>query len=229
VSLNEPLNASDASTSRTPADAPNLGDRVREERLRLGISVRQLARDIGVSPSLISQIETSKSQPSVSTLYAITTALGISIADVFEASEDSGLAAVSAGTPAAAGTILAALGAARGHSLGPVLARGDRQVLTLESGVRWERLGQLPHSHVDFLQITYEPGSSSSGSGTLMRHSGTEYGYLLSGELVLTLGFEEHRIRVGDSVCFESTRPHGYRNDGRRTAVGIWFVVEPGS
>jgi len=223
------LNAPGASTSIPPAAAPTLGERVREERLRLGISVRQLARDIGVSPSLISQIETSKSQPSVSTLYAITTALGISIADVFEASEDSGLAAVSAGTPAATGTILDALGAARGHHLGPLLTPGDRQLLTLESGVTWERLGQLPHSHVDFLRITYEAGSSSSGSGNLMRHSGAEYGYLLSGELVLTLGFEEHRIRVGDSVCFESTRPHAYRNEGRKAAVGIWFVVEPGS
>ena len=50
---------------------------------RRGLSVRGLARDIGVSASLISQIETDKSSPSVSTLYAITTALGISIEDLF--------------------------------------------------------------------------------------------------------------------------------------------------
>ena len=47
------------------------------------MSVRGLARDIGVSPSLISQIETDKSQPSVSTLYAITTALDITIEELF--------------------------------------------------------------------------------------------------------------------------------------------------
>ena len=63
--------------------APPLGRRIRAERTRRGMSVRGLARDIGVSPSLISQIETDKSQPSVSTLYAITTALDITIEELF--------------------------------------------------------------------------------------------------------------------------------------------------
>ena len=67
-----------------PDPVPYVGERLREERLRRGVSVRSLARDLGVSASLISQIETGKSQPSVGTLYAITTALDISIEDVFE-------------------------------------------------------------------------------------------------------------------------------------------------
>ena len=49
-----------------------------------GVSLRSLARTVGLSPSLISQIETGKCRPSVSTLYAITTALGVSVEDVFE-------------------------------------------------------------------------------------------------------------------------------------------------
>jgi quercetin dioxygenase-like cupin family protein len=59
-----------------------------------------------------------------------------------------------------------------------------------------------------------------------MRHSGTEYGHVLSGELVLTLGFEKHRLTPGDSVSFESTTPHRYHNDGSVPAVGVWFVLE---
>jgi len=54
-----------------------------------------------------------------------------------------------------------------------------------------------------------------------MRHSGTEYGYVISGELVLTLGFDNHHLVAGDSVCFESTTPHSYRNEGDEPAVGI--------
>ena len=100
--------------------------------------------------------------------------------------------------------------------------------MTLDSGVTWERLGQLRGHHVDFLQITYGPGSTSASRGELMRHAGTEYGYLISGELVLTLGFDERRLEPGDSVCFDSTTPHGYRNDGDVPAVGIWFVQEDG-
>ncbi|WP_199701329.1 helix-turn-helix domain-containing protein, partial [Jiangella rhizosphaerae] len=67
----------------SPSAVPPIGERIRHERLRRGVSARALAREIGVSASLISQIETDKSQPSVSTLYAITTALGISIEDIF--------------------------------------------------------------------------------------------------------------------------------------------------
>jgi quercetin dioxygenase-like cupin family protein len=88
----------------------------------------------------------------------------------------------------------------------------------------WERLGHVPGVDVDFLQVTYRPGGSSSSSGGLMRHAGTEYGCLTSGELVLTLGFDEYTLGPGDAVCFESTTPHRYRNDGAEPAVGVWFV-----
>jgi transcriptional regulator with XRE-family HTH domain/quercetin dioxygenase-like cupin family protein len=257
----------------TAASVPAVGERLRDARLARGIGLRSLARDLGVSASLISQIETGKSQPSVSTLYAITSALGISIEHVFEpraapgpvqaertgapgdaaaglaagdaaaansgslavdpdAPDDAGAAADSVdpagAVPGGLGTLMDVLGAARGHRVGPLVRPAQRQALALDSGVTWQRLGHLPDTAVDFLLITYEPGGSSSSSGLLMRHSGAEYGYLLSGELVLTLGFDEHRLRAGDSVCFESTQPHCYRNEGSTPAVGVWFVIEPG-
>jgi len=62
---------------------PPIGQRLREARVERGMTVRGLARAVDLSPSLISQIENGKSSPSVSTLYAITTALQISIEDVF--------------------------------------------------------------------------------------------------------------------------------------------------
>jgi len=43
---------------------------------------------------------------------------------------------------------------------------------------------------------------------------------------VLTLGFEEVLLKPGDAISFESTTPHGYRNDGTEPAVGVWFVIE---
>jgi len=215
-----------------PRSVPRVGERLREARQRRGISVRSLARELGVSASLISQIETGKSQPSVSTLYAMTTALGISVEDVF-ASVPAGDPSVAVGGAAEAvgglpGTVLAALGAAHGQRVGPVVRQGDRQVLQLDGGVTWERLGQLPHPHVDFLLITYEPGGSSSSESGLMRHGGSEYGYLLRGELVLTLGSDDLLLGPGDAITFESTTPHRYRNDGFDAAVGVWFVTEHG-
>ena len=65
----------------------DLGSRLREERERARISQRELARRLGVSASLISQIESGQSKPSVSTLYAIVTELGVSLDDVFRVHE----------------------------------------------------------------------------------------------------------------------------------------------
>jgi transcriptional regulator with XRE-family HTH domain/quercetin dioxygenase-like cupin family protein len=218
-------------------DVPWLGHRIREERVRQGTSLRGLAREVGVSASMISQIETAKTQPSVSTLYAITSALGISIEDLFTPPE--GAAATPPVTPevppappdvpaARPATVLEALGSMRGTRLGPLVRPDERRVLTLDTGVTWEMLGELPSRSVDFLRITYPPGGSSSSSGGLMRHPGSEYGIVLAGELILTLGFDEVHLRPGDAISFESTTPHRYRNDGTQPAVGIWFVLERG-
>ncbi|MHC3467712.1 helix-turn-helix domain-containing protein [Streptomyces sp. 7R007] len=208
----------------SPADVPPVGARIRQARLARGVSLRRLAREVGVSASLVSQIETGKSQPSVSTLYAITTALSISVESLFEAGEPA-VAAPVAGTVVHA---LAAFAADPGRRIGPLVTPGERERLELDSGVVWERLGHVPGMDVDFLLVTYRPGGASSGSGGLMRHAGTEYGWLTSGELVLTLGFEEYTLRPGDAVCFESTTPHRYRNEGTEPAVGVWFVTGDG-
>ena len=216
------------------ADVPWLGQRLREERVRQGMSVRGLARDVGVSASMISQIETAKSQPSVSTLYAITSALGISIEDLFTPPLPAPVAAAPvspapAPAPGAArtGTSVAdALQSIRGGRLGPLVRPDGRRVLHLDSGVTWELLGELPHRAADFLLVTYAPGGTSSSSGGLMRHPGAEYGFLQSGRLVLTLGFEEIELGPGDAISFDSNTPHAYRNDGAEPAVGVWFVLE---
>ena len=202
---------------------PPIGPRIRAERARREVTIRALARVVGVSPSLISQIETGKSQPSVSTLYGITSTLGLSLEDLFDASD----ADETAEPPAADQSGLRYLRSDRAKGVGPHVSSDERELLTLESGVTWERLGLVPNHHVEFLLVTYQPGSASSPDGRLMRHSGTEYAYLISGKLELTLGFDKYPLAPGDSACFESTRPHAYHNHGDVPAIGVWFVVEP--
>src|SRR5689334_25034502 len=65
----------------SPDDA--IGSRLREERERQGLSLRKLAGRLDISPSALSQIETGRSRPSVSTLYAIVSELGISFDELF--------------------------------------------------------------------------------------------------------------------------------------------------
>lgn len=201
-----------------------IGERIRAERERRGVSLRSLARTVGLSPSLISQIETGKCRPSVSTLYAITSALGVSVEDVFEEQPADGKAEAA---PAAVREMTETGSLPTVDGTGSVVHPGEREVLELDSGVTWERLGHVPGSHVDFLRVTHAPGGTSSPAGRLMRHGGTEYGYLVEGELTVTLGFRSYRLRPGDSISFASSTPHTYRNEGSVPAVGIWFVAEP--
>lgn len=201
---------------------PRVGERIRAERERQGTSLRALARTVGLSASLISQIETGKCQPSVSTLYSITAALGVSVEDVF-APMDTVPAATPVSGPSAA---FAALASAADRRAGPVVSPADRETLVLDSGVTWERLGRVPGVRVDFLLVTYAPGGGSSSTDQSMRHPGVEYGYLIEGELTLTLGFETLRFAAGDAISFPSSTPHRYRNEGAVPAVGVWFVSE---
>jgi len=227
-------------------EIPPIGARVRDERLRRGISLRALAREAGVSASLISQIETGRIRPSVSTLYAVTGALGLSITHLLEGAPDlpntpggddesgtspvvtAGLAAMLARNPVATRAPAAAPdGSGADDRAGSEVftSPGGREVITLDSGVVWEVMGQIAGERVDFLRITYDPGSASS-SGELMRHPGTEYGFLVSGRLIAQVGDAERVLAPGDAISFRSDTPHRYRNEGDEPAVGIWVVID---
>src|SRR2546423_7647046 len=71
-------------------EGSKVGGRLRAERERLEISLRELARRVGVSPSLVSQIELDRVNPSVSTLWSLVTELGMTMGEVFGSVEPAG-------------------------------------------------------------------------------------------------------------------------------------------
>ena len=79
-----------ARRSARPPLEEDVGPRLRAYREQRGLSLRELARRLGVSPSAISQIETGKSRPSVSTLYSIVSELGMSLDELFGAPKQPG-------------------------------------------------------------------------------------------------------------------------------------------
>ncbi len=173
--------------------------RLRAERERRGISLRELARRLDISPSAISQIETGRARPSVATLWAIVPALGMSLDDLVAPEAD----------------------AARL----PVVTAEQREAIQLATGVRWERLTANADPDVDFIWVVYEVGGSSSPDDGFIRHAGREYGLVLSGRLEVTVGFERSVLGPGDSISFDSTTPHRLRNAGEEPVTGVWVVV----
>lgn len=175
------------------------------------MSLRGVAAAIGVSPSLLSQIENGKSNPSVDTLYALVQQLRVSV-DALLGIEATGTADV----PAADTTSREPIHLQR-HEETPVI--------DMHNGVRWERLAVVPGRDVEALRVTYEPGASSSIHQHLMHHSGVEHLVMISGELIARFGDNEVTLRAGDSMVFDSRQPHLYTNLSDRPALGIWHVV----
>jgi transcriptional regulator with XRE-family HTH domain len=209
-----------------PAIEDDIGPRLRARREERNVSLRELARRLGISPSAISQFETGKSRPSVSTLYAIVSELGISLDELFTGTPTETAQTVSpatAGEPPPRRARRSAAGTAADER--HVQRSGSRQAIDLETGVRWERLTPQADTDADFLYVVYDVGGSSCQEDRFIRHSGREYGLVLSGTLEVTVGFDRYELGPGDSICFDSTVPHCLRTLGTEPVHGVWFVV----
>jgi transcriptional regulator with XRE-family HTH domain len=188
---------------------PMMADRLRDARLRAGISARQLALQLGCSPSLISQIERGKATPSVARLYAITTALGISMDSLFPETD-----AQKQPDPAAAAR----------DSI--IVRREDRPVINLERGVRWERLTPHTEQNFEFREVFYDAGGGSPGSEQAIYHNGRDYAVIIEGQLTAQIGFDRYILYPGDSVAFDATIPHQFWNQGTQRVRAIFMLVD---
>ncbi|HTX13531.1 MAG TPA: cupin domain-containing protein [Solirubrobacteraceae bacterium] len=219
----------DDRSTRNGVEPETVGRRVREERLRQQIGVRELARRVGVSASLISQVELGKASPSVGTLYAIVNQLGLSLDELLLGPPDRrrrlGVAKGDSRRRRPAAPEAETADESLGGAFDPVVRRGDGKAIQLASGVRWERLTPQTPQDVDFLNVVYEEGGESCPEDSLMRHSGTEYGHVLTGHLRVTVAFDTYDLGPGDSISFESTMPHRLFNLGPEPVEAIWFVV----
>lgn len=189
----------------------DIGDELRRVRVSRKLSLRSVATEVGVSASLLSQVETGKTQPSVSTLYSLVNLLGISLDGLMKGQFQGESAAKSAGYE-------------DGHH-GIVQRRSENPVIEMENGVVWERLADGGKDDADPLMVTYEPGSSSSVEAKMMRHDALEYGVIIEGTLTLRIESDVHELYPGDSFSFDANRLHMYENNSAKPARGIWFVI----
>lgn len=210
---------SSATVNGADADlAGGIGRRLAAHRTRRGIRVADLARGVGVTPSLISQIERGQSRPSVSTLFALAQALDVPVDAFFRESPQPSQAArredeIPPGAPSAGGR------QASGRYL---VRKQDRAVIDIEGGVRWERLTRNTMDHLDFFELIYQPGAESHPRQ--FTHPGTELVLVLRGSLEITVGFEHYRLEPGDSIDFPSSMPHRYVNPGDETAHAVTVI-----
>ena len=178
-----------------------VGAKLRGLRQRQARTLAEVSAATGVSVGHLSQLERDLVSPSIKTLHDISRALGVTISWFFtpELPQD---------------------------RIGQYVVRGGaRRHISFADGIDDYQLNSLAVRQIGLLYSTFAPGSSSGE--TPYAHDGEEAGLVVAGKLELWIDGETVRLETGDSFSFPSTRPHRYRNPGRRQAVVVWAMTPP--
>jgi quercetin dioxygenase-like cupin family protein/DNA-binding Xre family transcriptional regulator len=194
------------STAKPSAVRPGamlqIGSRIHHARLLREARMKDVAQAADCSESLISKIENNKVVPSLRVLHRICEALNLTLGDLLATSDE-------------------------GNKV--ITKAHERHIVDIDSlragkGIRMERL--VPYAKGHLLQGNIHviaPGGSTDGD---ISHSGEEVGYVISGHIELTIDGKVYDVAPGDSFCFRSELPHGYRNVGT-TEARVLFVNTP--
>lgn len=186
-----------------------LGTRLRHARLVQQMTLKALADQAGCSESLLSKVEGGHATPSLATLHRLALALDTNVAALV-----SGPAASATPVQRASERPAVRFPAAQGAR-----GRSAQRTIVLERLVV-PGPGRLLQGDIHVL----EPQARSDEQ---ISHAGEELGYVLEGELELTLGDDTWRLQAGDSFYFPSTEPHSYRNPGDTVTRVLWINTPP--
>jgi transcriptional regulator with XRE-family HTH domain len=180
----------------------DLGIRIKDLRLRQGLSQRELSSSIGVTPSTISQIESNSIYPSLPALYKIAETLNVEIGSLFPSSRDAAEQVVFTGGGKKINIPELQKGSVQAYKLSPPdhEAKADPYIIEIESG--------------------------KSISSHFFRHKGEEMGYVLSGEIEFVIDHAVHKAHPGDIIYFTSQIPSRWKNDGPEIGRILWIKIK---
>jgi mannose-6-phosphate isomerase-like protein (cupin superfamily) len=147
---------------------------------------------------MLSLVERGKTSPSIGTLVAISSALGVHMADLFD-----------------------------DHSAqrtDPVVRAADQPVFVTAEGVKRRVLRTDDARGIEVVFNDYEPGTGAGPKP--VHHTGHEYGIVLQGELTVELDGHTYRLSPGDCIAYNSDRPHKISNRGRKHVRAVWVNVD---
>lgn len=167
---------------------PQVGERVKAIRESRHMSLRELARRSGLSVNTVSLIERGDNSPTVASLHRLAAALGSSITDFFHDH----------------------------HRETAVFVRREERMSVSRGGITMESLGVgLADQKLEPFSVRIAPGAAYEG---VVTHPGQEFVLCITGECRYQVDSVEYDLGSGDSLLFDSTRPHTFRNDGDQEA-----------
>jgi transcriptional regulator with XRE-family HTH domain len=179
-----------------------VGHRVRRLRTEAGVSVREQARVLGMSPSSLSELENARGGVSLRRLQQVAVHFGLHITDLLADDEST-----NGDGPVAECEVI------RSVATVPGVRRGQ--------GVRYQLLGPSQGHALQAAVVTFEPGGGYADDK--ISHPGEEFCYVVYGCVELLLGDDVHMLGQGDAVRFRSEVPHALRNpssEGMAVVIG---------
>lgn len=175
----------------------NLGKRLKALRNQRGLTLAQLGQRVDLSASNLSQIERGVTMPSLPRLTSIAEALDVEVGYFFE------------------------------DDVSPpcVVRASQSERMVSDADAMVELLAADPSGKkIQPFRIVCKPGTVRDDLPT---HQGEVCGFVLEGQLTITVGAETHILEAGDSIHYQTLQPHSWRNDGVQECVFIWTVSPP--
>jgi len=178
-------------------EADSIGAGIRRERLRRGLTLAQLATQVHLTVSALSQIERGASDPSVSSLRRIAAAFDIPMFRFLVGSTQREV----------------------------IVREGHRtRIRFADQDAEFELISADTSGAFEILSLVLQPGATSSPGASV--HAAEECSLVLRGHVVCDLDGEVHELGTGDSITIHSELPHRFRNPGTVEAE-ILMVLSP--
>jgi transcriptional regulator with XRE-family HTH domain len=178
-----------------------LGQRIKHLRTERALQQRRLAEKAGLTPSMVSQIESGRLTPSLHTLGKVAGALGVPIAALFEESRQGRL----------------------------IISReSDYPVVTFDgTSEKWHVLGAgLFQGKIRAVVSTLAPRAKGVKTDTVIIGPGQmKLFYVIEGQVALHYNGDSHVLEGGDSAYLDGGTPHGWENLGSTTARTLWVIL----
>jgi transcriptional regulator with XRE-family HTH domain len=194
----KPAKPSKPAPAAVKSDDLQIGARVKHARILAGKRMRDLAHTVGCTESMISKIESGGVVPSLAMLQRLVAALDRDMSSFF-------------------GSDL--------NSPGIVLRAGQRPVLKTDPlrespGVSYERL--VPFAAGNLLECNIHVIEAGGSKSDPITHQGETVGYVIDGQLELTIETTAYNLSAGDSFFFKNHLTNSYRNTGQGAARVLW-------
>jgi len=184
--------------SATATALAAIGHKIRKLRQRRGLTLRAIAGQCGLSPSMLSLVERGRASPSIGSLIVIANALNSTMSELVSADPQ------------------------REDRL--VFRASEATVVETAEHVVRRLLSEDRARGVSVAINEYGPHTGSTERP--IAHGGFEYGFVLDGRLTVEVDGVAHQLRGGDLIAYSSRRPHKIWNHGTRKARTLWFNME---